>query len=124
MSGYRSAQWSMERAKVRLQTPDAYEAWLRTKKPEAVVGEVKKCAGCPLARYLWELGAPSPEVFRTCWRASVQDDFETNPQWMMLAVQVIDRWGRPSAEVTAADALDLLRIARRVSERREAAAAC
>lgn len=95
---------------MRLNKPK-FLAWLQAKRPEEVVGQNKDCHTCPVAKYYRDVtGGAEIVVFSDPnwgdYKVDRGGGARRAPAWAENFFRAVD--GRPSANITAADAIAIL----------------
>ncbi len=94
-----------------LETLSGFEAWLRQKPPEEVIGYARTCRICPLAEYLTERYQQRIEIGSN--GIAIGDGRRPHSSLTWRFVRWVDEWSNAREPVSAAQALQGLRSARR-----------
>lgn len=87
-------------------TRAGFEAWLKAKEPDDIVGNARVCSGCPLAAYLGETTHKRIAVLSKSYSTwSHYIDTQLLPHWAIDFIGLVDAGAQ---HVTAKTALSLL----------------
>jgi hypothetical protein len=94
-----------------LETPAAFEAWLRSQAPEAIVGDYFTPDDSPLTNFIWDSLGVYVDIFDSVFDG---ERFHALPEWCAAftrqeAEYIEHGWRDGSNEFTAAGVLDILR---------------
>jgi hypothetical protein len=89
-----------------------FRAWLEAQPPDAVAGYCRDPATCPLAQYLYALGAPAPlvntEGYALEWSPFHETVFTPLPSWARACMDAGDLRGYLGQALSVRQALEVL----------------
>ena len=86
-----------------------FQAWLKSKKPDTIVGEHRDCHSCPIANfYLETSGGCEIVIFDrgNDYRIDRGNDARLPPRWVSRFISEVE--GQDENEITASRALEIL----------------